>query len=272
MTGSSKPGVELKSRHRAMWASGDYASVARELIPRLGERLVAAADIAAGDRVLDVAAGSGNAAIPAAVLGARVVASDLTPELFDAGRREAAARGVELVWDEGDAEALPYPDHQFDAVISCVGVMFAPDHQAAADEIVRVVRPGGTIALLSWTPEGFIGQMFATMKAFAPPPPPGSSPPPLWGSSDHVEALLGDRVRELTSVREDVQVSGFDSGAQLRDFFKVNYGPTIMVYAALADQPDRAAELDRDLADLGDRGLREGSMRWQYQLTTATRS
>lgn len=271
MTETIQP-TDLKVRHRKMWASGDYPSVARELIPRLGERLVAAAGVGAGDRVLDVAAGSGNAAIPAAALGAQVVASDLAPELFDAGRREAAARGVELAWEEGDAEALPYSDGQFDIVLSCVGVMFAPHHQAAADEIVRVARPGGTIALLSWTPEGFIGQMFAAMKPYAPAPPPGASPPPLWGSSDHVQELFGDRVRDLTCVREDVQVPGFDSGAQFRDFFKANYGPTIMVYAALADQPERAAELDRALADLGDRWLQDGQMQWEYQLTTATRS
>lgn len=271
MTETIQP-TDLKARHRKMWASGDYPSVARELIPRLGERLVAAADVGAGDRVLDVAAGSGNAAIPAAALGARVVASDLTPELFDAGRREAAARGVSLAWDVGDAEALPYPDGQFDVVLSCVGVMFAPRHQAAADEMVRVARPGGTIAVLSWTPEGFIGQMFAAMKPYAPAPPPGASPPPLWGSNDHVQELFGDRVRDLISVREDVEVPGFDSGAQFRDFFKANYGPTIMVYAALADQPERAAELDRVLADLASRGLQDGHMRWEYLLTTATRS
>ncbi|MEO7423518.1 MAG: class I SAM-dependent methyltransferase [Ornithinibacter sp.] len=271
MTEAIQP-TDLKLRHRKMWASGDYPSVAREVIPRLGERLVAAADVKAGDRVLDVAAGSGNAAIPAAALGAQVVASDLTPELFDAGRRAAAARGVELAWEEGDAEALPYPDGQFDVVLSCVGVMFAPHHQAAADEIVRVARPGGTIALISWTPEGFIGQMFAAMKPYAPAPPPGASPPPMWGSSDHVQELFGARVGELTSAREHVDVAGFASGAQFRDFFKANYGPTIMVYAALADQPHRAAELDSALAELGDRCLQDGQMSWEYQLTTATRS
>lgn len=271
MTEAIQP-TELKLRHRKMWASGDYPSVARELIPRLGERLVAAADVKAGDRVLDVAAGSGNAAIPAAALGAQVVASDLTPEMFDAGRREAAARGVELAWEEGDAEALPYLDGEFDVVLSCVGVMFAPHHQAAADEIVRVARPGGTIALISWTPEGFIGQMLAAMKPYAPAPPPGASPPPMWGSSDYVQGLFGARVGELTSARENVDVAEFDSGAQFRDFFKTNYGPTIMVYAALGDQSHRAAELDSVLAELGDRCLHDRHMPWEYELTTAIRS
>ncbi len=271
MTATIQPS-DLKVRHRKMWASGDYPSVARELIPRLGERLVVAADVRKGNRVLDVAAGSGNAAIPAAALGAHVVASDLTPEMFEAGRREAADRGVDLDWEEGDVEALPYPDGLFDVVMSCVGVMFAPYHQAAADEILRVTRPGGTIAVLSWTPEGFIGQMFRAMKPFASAPPPGASPPPLWGSTDHVRELFGDGVRDLTSVREDAGFVAIDSGAHLRDFFKAKYGPTIAAYAALADQPERAAELDEVLAELGDRCLQDGQIQAEYLLVTATRS
>jgi SAM-dependent methyltransferase len=161
----------LKARHRAMWALGDYPSVASQVIPELGPALVAASGVRRGDRVLDVAAGTGNAAVPAALTGARVVASDLTPELFAAGREFAARRGAELTWDEGDAEALPYPDGSFDVVLSCVGVMFAPHHQQAADELVRVCRPGGRIGLISWTPQGFIGELFRTMKPYAPPRP-----------------------------------------------------------------------------------------------------
>ena len=168
----------LKAKHRALWASGDYPAVAAELIPELGPELVRACGVKPGDRVLDVAAGSGNAAIPAAVAGAIVTASDLTPELFDVGRRIAAERGVELEWVEADAEAMPFADNSFDVAMSCVGVMFAPHHQAAADELVRVVRPGGTIAMINWTPEGFIGNLFATMKPYAPPPPPGAVPAP----------------------------------------------------------------------------------------------
>ena len=149
---------------------------ASEVIAELGPVLVAASGIGRGDRVLDVAAGSGNAAVPAALTGAEVVASDLTPELFAAGREFAARRGVELTWEEGDAEALPYPDGEFDVVLSCVGVMFAPHHQQAADELVRVCRPGGTIGLISWTPTGFVGELFRTMKPYVPPPPPGAQP------------------------------------------------------------------------------------------------
>ena len=161
----------LKQKHRAMWASGDYPTLASDLIWELGPRAVAAADVRPGERVLDVAAGSGNAAIPAALRGAMVVATDLAPELFDAGRRHATEAGAELEWREADAEALPFADDAFDVVLSTVGVMFAPHHQVAADELVRVVRPGGRIALISWTPEGFIGQMFKVMKPFAAPLP-----------------------------------------------------------------------------------------------------
>ena len=143
----------LKAKHRALWASGDYPAVAAELIPALGPELVQACGIRPGDRVLDVAAGSGNAAIPAAVAGAIVTASDLTPELFGAGRRIAAERGVELEWVEADAEAVPFADNSFDVVTSCVGAMFAPHHQATANELVRVCRPGGTIGMINWTPE-----------------------------------------------------------------------------------------------------------------------
>ena len=263
---------DLKVRHRKMWASGDYPSVARDLIPQLGERLIEAVGVEPDDRVLDVAAGTGNAAIPAAARGAQVTASDLTPELFDAGRREAAARGVSLTWEEADAEALPYADSEFDVAVSCVGVMFAPHHQTAADELLRVVRRGGRIGVLNWTPEGFIGQLFATMRPFAPPPPAGASPAPLWGSTSHVQELFGDRVRDLTFTSEDAVIAGLDSGASFRDYFKANYGPTIAVYAFLADHPERAAELDEDLAALGDQHVTDDQMQWEYLLATATRA
>src|ERR1700759_3955901 len=161
----------LKARHRAMWAFGDYPAVVTDLVAPLGPVLAGAVGIRPGDRVLDVAAGTGNAAIPAAEAGASVVASDLTPELLEAGRRSAERRGTTLEWRQADAEDLPFADSEFETVMSCLGVMFAPFHQVSADELVRVCRPGGTIGLLNWTPEGFIGQMFATMKPYAPPPP-----------------------------------------------------------------------------------------------------
>lgn len=266
---------QLKAKHRALWASGDYAAVAAELIPALGVELVRASGVKQGDHVLDVAAGSGNAAIPAAEAGAIVTASDLTPELFDAGRAIAARRGVELEWVEADAEALPFADNSFDAVISCVGVMFAPHHQAAADELVRVTRRGGTIALLSWTPEGFIGNLFKTMKPYAPPPPPGASPAPLWGSEGHVRELFGDRVSDLTMWRQTVMLDHCTEPAQFREYWKSNYGPTIAAYKFNADAPDRIEALDRDFLEFLTSWNRGDDQRavWEaeYLLTTATK-
>lgn len=267
----------LKSKHRAMWAQGDYPSLAAEVIPQLGPVLVEACGVRPGLRVLDVGAGSGNAAIPAALAGADVVASDLTPELFEAGRRVAEKQGAHLTWQEADAEALPFGDAEFDTVLSCVGVMFAPHHQQAADELVRVCRPGGTIGLLSWTPQGFIGRMFAAMKPYAPPPPPGAQPPPLWGDEDHVRTLLGDRVTDVSAERRTVRIDRFATPEMFRDYFKERYGPTISVYKNIAGEPDRAAALDGALVDLArdaDQGTGSGGtvLEWEYLLLTARRA
>lgn len=222
---------ELKAKHRSMWASGDYPSMVETFLLPLGPRLVEACEIGPGMRVLDVAAGTGNASIPAAASGATVVASDLTPELFDAGRARAEAEGVELEWVEADAEDLPFEDASFDVVISSIGVMFAPHHQAAADELVRVCRPGGKIGLLSWTPEGMIGGLFRTIGPFAPTPPPGAQPPPLWGGEDHLRELLGDRVELETLERDVLQVTAFERSADFAEHFKQRYGPTIAAQA-----------------------------------------
>ena len=259
-----------ESKHRALWALGDYPSVATELVAPLGPVLVQASGVGAGDRVLDVAAGSGNVAIPAALAGADVIASDLCPDLLERGRAIAEARGVSLSWREANAEALPFESDQFDAVLSGIGVMFAPHHQDAADELVRVCRPGGTIALASWTPEGFIGQMFATMKPFVAAPPPGAQPAPLWGDEDHVRDLLGDRITDFTTQRRTLRVERFADGAAFRDYFKANYGPTIVAYRGIAEQPDRVDALDAQLAELGDRHLAgTSSMEWEFLLVTA---
>jgi ubiquinone/menaquinone biosynthesis C-methylase UbiE len=264
----------LKARHATMWALGNYPVVASDIIDSLGPIVVEAAGIIAGQRVHDVAAGSGNVAIPAARTGADVVATDLTPELLEKGRREAEAQGLTITWKVADAEALPCDDGEFDTVVSCVGVMFAPHHQVVADELVRTVRPGGTIALLSWTPEGFIGQMFATMKPYAPPPPAGAQPPPLWGHVDHVRDLFGDRVEAFTARQQDLVVDEFATPDEFRDFFKTNYGPTIAVYKAIADDADKVAALDRDLVALAerfDRGDGHTVLDWEYLLVTARR-
>ncbi|MGW0915325.1 class I SAM-dependent methyltransferase [Streptomyces sp. NPDC002784] len=194
------------------------------------------------------------------------------PSCWPWGQQEAEARGATLSWQEADAEALPFEDGSFDTVMSCVGVMFAPHHQTAADELVRVCRPGGTIGLLSWTPEGFIGQMFATMKPFAPPPPPGAQPPPLWGQEEHVRALLGDRVTDVEAHRRTIRVDMFREPEEFRDFFKTAYGPTIAVYRNLADDPERTAALDTALTRLAGGALRDGAMEWEYLLLTARRA
>jgi SAM-dependent methyltransferase len=265
----------LKQKHAAMWASGHYEAVATDLIAELGPVLVDATRIGAGDLVLDIAAGSGNVAIPAALAGARVIASDLTPELLEEGARQAAAAGAVLEWQVADAEHLPYDDGEFDVAVSAVGIMFAPHHQAAADELVRVVAPGGRIGIVSWTPTGFIGQMFAAMKPYVAPAPAGVSPPPLWGDEDHVRALLGDRVTDVRCQRRTVRVTHFAEPADFREYFKTNYGPTI---AAYQQQPDaaRAAALDADLDalatrfDVGDAG--HLVLEWEYLLLTCRRA
>ena len=261
----------LKAKHAAMWASGSYPTVVEDIVKPLGGILVEVVDVQRGQRVLDVAAGTGSSAIPAARRGADVVATDLTPELIEVGRAEAEAEGIELTWGTADAEALPYGDAEFDVVLSAIGVMFAPHHQRAADELVRVCRPGGSIGVLSWTPEGFIGQVFAVMKPYAPAPPPGASPAPLWGRADHVRALFGDRVTDLTARQQNLRVDRFSNGVEFREFMKANYGPTISVYNFIAADADKVAALDADLADLGERFLSDGVMQWEYLLVTARR-
>jgi len=243
---SSSADTELKARHRKMWASGDYPSMVETFLLPLGPRLVDACGIREGMRVLDVAAGTGNASIVAAQRGAQVTASDLTPELFDAGRARAESEGVELEWVEADAENLPFEDASYDVVMSSIGAMFAPHHQDVADELVRVCRPGGTIGLLSWTPEGMIGALFRTMGPFAPPPPPGAQPPPLWGSEDHLHELFGDRVKWGTLERDKLAIDQFEHPRDWGEHFKERYGPTIVTYANAAKN-GRDAELDEAL-------------------------
>jgi SAM-dependent methyltransferase len=225
---------ELKARHRAMWASGDYAGMVERFLLPVGERLVEACDITAGLRVLDVAAGTGNASIPAAARGASVTASDLTPALLEAGASRAKARGLDIDWVHADAERLPFADASFDVVMSSIGVMFAPDHQRAADELVRVCRSGGTIGLLSWTPEGMTGKLLAAMKPYAPPPPAGAQPPPLWGSEEHLAGLFGGRVEFGVLERDVLEVTVFERPRDYGDYFKAVYGPTIAARANAA--------------------------------------
>lgn len=236
---------ELKGRHRKMWASGDYPSMVETFLLPLGPRLVAACGIESGMDVLDVAAGTGNASLPAAKLGANVTASDLTPELLDAGRSHAESQGLELTWVEADAESLPFENESFDVVMSSIGAMFAPHHQAVAEELQRVCRPGGTIGLLSWTPEGMLGALFRTMGPFMPPPPPGAQPPPLWGSAGHVRQLFGERVDWHTLERDELEITAFDKPHDYGEHFKARYGPTI---AARANAVNNGREEEFDAA------------------------
>ena len=252
--------VGLKAEERAMWALGDYHAFAKATVWGLGPVLVEACEVRAGQRVLDVAAGTGNVAIRAAETGAEVVASDLTPENFDAGRREAAAHGVELEWVEADAEALPFGDREFDVVTSSMGAIFAPDHQAVADELVRVCRPGGTIGMITFIPEGTAAQFFELFGRYAPPPPPGALPPTAWGSEEHVRALFGDRVAALEMSRNQYLETAPSPRAYV-DHFKTTFGPAVALYAALTDQPDRLAALDREFhefAETSNRGAPGG--------------
>lgn len=260
---------ELEAKYRALWALGDYGAIAAHIVAPMGPVLVEACGIGPGDRVLDIAAGTGNASIPAALTGAQVTASDLCPQLVDEGAHLSAERGVDITWKEANAEALPFADGEFDVVMSCIGVMFAPHHEQSARELLRVTRSGGRIGLISWTPEGFIGQLFATMKPFVPAPPPGVSPPPLWGNVDHVRTLLGDGIGDFETERRTLTVDMFADGAAFRDFFKANYGPTIGAYRAVGDDTERTAALDEAIATLGDRNLDAGSMQWEYLVVTA---
>ena len=239
---------QLKRAVRAAWALGDYHRFATELVWEVGQVLVDACGISAGQRVLDVAAGTGNVAIRAAEAGAQVVASDLTPENFEAGRREARARGVELEWVEADAEALPFANAEFDVVTSTFGAMFAPDHQAVADELVRVCRAGGRIGMANFTPEGLGAEFFQVFAPYVPSPPPEALPPVLWGNEEHVRELFGDRLASLELTRRHY----VERAANPRDyceFFKTTFGPVIAAYASLADDPDRSADLDREFLD-----------------------
>ena len=267
--------TELKGRHRKMWASGDYSRMVETFLLPLGLRLVQACEIAAGMKVLDVGAGTGNASLPAAAIGADVTASDLTPELFDAGRKRAKAAGVELAWVEADAENLPFADQSFDVVMSSIGAMFARHHQKVADELVRVCRPGGTIGMLNWTPEGMIGDLFTTMGPFAPPPPVGAQAPPLWGSEPHIRKLFGERAEWHKLDRETLEVTAFEKPTDYGKHLTDCYGPTI-VTRANAEKNGREGELDKVLEEFCQRWNRgsKNSARFEpeYLLAIGTRT
>jgi ubiquinone/menaquinone biosynthesis C-methylase UbiE len=239
---------EFKSAVRRMWALGDYHRFATETVWQVGPLLVEACGIGPGQRVLDVAAGTGNTAIRAAQSGADVVASDLTPENFEAGRRAAAASGVELEWIEADAEALPFPDADFDVVTSSFGAIFAPDHTAVAREMSRVCRPGGTIGMLNFRPAGVAAEFFELVGRYAPPLPPGALPPLLWGTEEHVRALFGDRV-DFVELRHGQYVERAGGPDAYRELFETTFGPLIAIRSSLTGDPERLAAFDREFRE-----------------------
>jgi ubiquinone/menaquinone biosynthesis C-methylase UbiE len=243
--------------------------MAEELMAPLGPILVAATGIGPGKRVLDVAAGSGNISLPAARAGAQVVSTDLTPELLDRSRIRAAELDLTLDWQQANAHALPFDDCEFDTVISAIGVMFAPDQQRAADELVRVCRPSGTIGVISWTPTGFFGRMLATIRPYRPTLSAAVPPAALWGREDYVLRLLGDRITGVRVDRKMLTVNRFDSAEEVHSYFRNHYGPTIEAFANIGDNAVLAAALDAQLVELAREFMQDGVMEWEYLLLTA---
>jgi ubiquinone/menaquinone biosynthesis C-methylase UbiE len=244
----------VKERQQQAWSSGDFHAVATR-ITLVAEQLVDSADLRAGSRVLDVATGSGNAALAAARLGCAAVGVDYVPALLERGRERAKAEGLDVSLITGDAEALPFADGSFDAVTSVFGSMFAPDHERAATELLRVCRPGGTIALASWSPDGFLGDFFRTMAAHVPPPA-GVRSPMHWGAEGYVRELFADGIVAFEA-KERTFTFRSGSAEEFVSFFRTWYGPTLKAFASL--QPFAQEALERDLVSLARRHDRLGS-------------
>lgn len=243
----------LKNRQMASWASGDYAVIGTTL-QIVGEELAEACDLLCDERVLDVAAGNGNATLAAARRGCHVTSTDYVPALLERGEDRARAERLEVTFQVADAEALPFDDASYDAVLSTFGVMFTPDQAKAATELARVCRPGGRIGLANWTPEGFVGQMFKTLGRHLPPPP-GAQPPSLWGT----EAWLHEHFDErdfLVQVTRKTFNFRYRSAAHFIDTFRNWYGPLHKAFAALP--PEGAKALEQDLTELINRMNRAG--------------
>jgi SAM-dependent methyltransferase len=254
-----------------IWSKGDFSVVAN-LVYMDAENLAAALDLIPGERVLDIACGSGNAAIAAArrTLGG-VVGSDYVPALLERGRERAAAERLEIEFVEADAQDLPFEDASFDVAMSIFGVMFAPDQRKAASELLRVVKPGGRIGLACWTPEGAVGQMFKTMAQHAPPPP-GVESPLLWGTEEHLRELFGDGISDLR-VERHMSRHPFRSADHYIEFFREYFGPTQMAYERVGPEGEQALTDDlRDFLDSAntdpDRGL---VLEAEYLIAVATR-
>lgn len=239
----------VKERMHKVWTSGEYARIGNILVI-MGERLCESADLRSGERVLDVATGSGNTAISAARRFCDVTGMDLAPESIEHAKRRAEAEGMDIAFEVGDAENLPYPDASFDVALSTIGVMFCPNQEKAASEMLRVVRPGGRIGLANWTPDGFVGAMFRTIGKHVLPPPPGLKPPPLWGTEERLEELFGEGASIEEATRRDF-VNRWPSAEYFVEYFRSYYGPTVRAFAAL-DEGGKDA-LAKDLEDLLER-------------------
>lgn len=245
----------VKARQQIAWASGDYAIVGTTL-QLVGELLAEACDLRYDEKVLDVAAGNGNATLAAARRGCSVTSTDYVPALLDRGAQRARAEGLHAEFLTADAEELPFEDAKFDCVLSTFGVMFAPDHARAASELARVCRPGGRIGLANWTPDGLIGRLFKTLGRYVPPAA-GTQSPALWGVASHLEDLFG---RAAANIEITPRVFNFRyrSAAHFIDVLRTWYGPVHKAFASLA--PDRAAALAADLSALLSEMNRAGSV------------
>ena len=246
--------VALKSRQQTAWASGDYAVIGTTL-QIVGELLAEACDLRWDERVLDVAAGNGNATLAAARRGGRVTSTDYVASLLDRGAERARAERLEVSFQTADVEALPFADASFDVVLSTFGVMFAPDQAKAASEMARVCRPGGRIGLANWTPESFIGQLFKTLGRHLPPPP-GVPSPSLWGVESHLRSLFGDSAGRVAATPRQFNFR-YRSAAHFIDVFRTWYGPVHKAFAALPG--DKALALKHDMTELLDRLNRAGA-------------
>ncbi|BFG78333.1 class I SAM-dependent methyltransferase [Paraburkholderia terrae] len=227
----------VKLRQQAAWSTGNYAVVGTTL-QIVGENLCEALDVRAGNRVLDVAAGNGNATLAAARRYCDVTSTDYVASLLDSGRARAQAEGLPVQFQQADAEALPYADASFDIVMSTFGVMFTPDQEKAAAELVRVCKPGGRIGLANWTPESFIGQLFKTIGKYIPPPA-GVKSPALWGTKARLEELFGANARNIIAASRDFTFR-YRSPEHFVDVFRTFYGPMNKAFAALEGEPHAA--------------------------------
>jgi SAM-dependent methyltransferase len=267
--------VDLNPVRQAMqqtWSKGDFSMVATVVMPD-AERLAESLDIVPGERVLDVASGSGNAAIAAARRAwGNTVSSDFVPALLERGRERAAAERLEIEFVEGDAADLPFADAEFDVVMSIYGAMFAPDQAKTASELLRVCKPGGRIGMANWTPEGFVGQMFIATAKHAPPPVP-ISPPVLWGTEEHVRDLFGDGLSDLKFERR-TSVQRFYSVDHWLEVFRTYFGPTMLAFERVG--PEGEAALEADLRELLESNNRAGDralvLESEYLEVVATRA